>query len=363
MPLSTLKITSFRNLDSVTLEPAPQFNIFYGDNGAGKTSLLEAIYYLGLGRSFRTHLTNRIIQHQADHFSVFAELDVSGNKIPMGLERQRDGGRRIRINGETANSLSQLAHHLPIQLMSAHSHRFFHEGPKIRRQFLDWGLFHVEQTFYPLWQQLQQVLKQRNAALKKQMPAKEIRIWDKELSVIADGIHLLRKKYIGTFEPILLELLTSLLPELCLELRYYRGWNKDRDLQEVLENNLQHELLLGYTQLGPQRADLQLHVGPIPAHDYLSQGQQKLAAYALHLAQGMLLRQLTTKNLIYLIDDLPSELDLDKRRHIIEILTKLNSQIFITTILKEGLSDLPGHRDIEKSMFHVKHGMITDDPI
>ena len=176
--LSELRVNNFRNLTSVTIEPSPQFNILYGDNGAGKTSLLESIYYLGFGRSFRTRHTQHIIQHDMDSFSIFTYLINKGNKVPAGIERSQNGERKIKIEGESVSTLSLLAKHLPLQLMSTISYRFFFNGPKIRRQYLDWMLFHVEPSFYSKWQSFQRILKQRNAGLKAGLPRQQLRSWD-----------------------------------------------------------------------------------------------------------------------------------------------------------------------------------------
>ena len=208
-----------------------------------------------------------------------------------------------------------------------------------------------------MWQQLQNVLKQRNASLKNRLPSNEIQIWDQELGNIGSEIDLLRKKYVDALQPVLNGILNSLLRNHDLTLCYYRGWKKDQDLYEVLSNGFEKDRQMGFTQSGPQRADLQLYSGSIPAHDHLSQGQQKLAAYALHLAQGILFKQQTSQSPLYLIDDLPSELDPEKRNLITEVLLTLESQVFITGITKEDLTDLINMT--KGKLFHVEHGQVN----
>ena len=282
MSITKLIINQFRNIVATTIEPDPGINIFYGQNGSGKTSILEAIYFLGLGRSFRTHLNQRIINQNAEQFLLFAHIQNGNDIVPVGLERSRQGDKKIRINGETVTSLSPLARQLPLQLLATESHRYFHDGSQQRRQFLDWGVFHVEPAFYPVWQQLQKALKQRNASLKSQLSARELALWTQEILAASTPIDNYRKNYIASLQPILTNLLQAVLPELSLNLRYLRGWAQDKTLEESLATNLLRDQQLGYTQFGPQRADLQLFAGKIPAADALSQGQQKLAAYALH---------------------------------------------------------------------------------
>lgn len=357
MPIRQLVINHFRNLSSVTLNPFPGVNIFHGKNASGKTSLLEAIYFLGLGRSFRTSLVHRIINNDADRFSLFAISQRFDQETPIGIERSRQGERKIRLQGKTITSLAPLAKELPLQLLTTDSHSYFKEGPKYRRQFLDWGVFHVEQTFYSYWYLYHQALKQCNTGLKKQLSQREIEIWHEEMNPLALLLDQQRTRYVGQLHPILTELLEQFLPNTQLKLKYYRGWPENQDFSEHLRIRLPHDRQLGYTHFGPHRADLQLYYGKVPVFDFLSQGQQKLAAYALHLAQGILLQRLTAQCPIYLIDDLPSELDSQKRSLLTKALSNLNAQIFITGILLEDLTPMI---DIEKAqLFHVKQGEIN----
>lgn len=359
MAISQLSIHHFRILSAVNVSLSPGFNIFYGSNGAGKTSILEAIYYLGTARSFRTTQSERIIEHQQLKFSICAKLidrESPAHISTVGFERSLDGLRRIRIDAQTQNQLAPLAKKLPILLISTENYRFFHDGPKNRRQLLDWGLFHVEQTFHLLWKDFQFALQQRNAAIKKKASRAEISAWDDGLANSAKKIDELRRDYVSRLEPILAKLLKSLLRESELELFYTPGWDTESDFKTQLQLGLFKDIMMGYTQLGPQRADLRIKFHGIPVEDYLSQGQQKLAAYALKLAQGILMAELTGNSPIYLIDDLPSELDPTRKTFIIEVLKELNAQVFITSILKDDLASLT--LEDQTRVFHVEHGSL-----
>jgi DNA replication and repair protein RecF len=352
--LTQLRIHQFRNIDT-SFEPCNGINIFYGQNGSGKTSLLEAIYFLGLGRSFRSHLIQRLIHTEAQQFQIFAQLQQDNQTLPLGVERARSGEKKIRIDGQTVASIASLAKLVPLQLLTTESHRYFHDGPQIRRQYLDWGLFHVEPEFYLMWQQFQRVLKQRNAGLKNQLPTQEIEVWTQELVHWSRKFDQFRKDYVNQLKLILDDLLKIVLPEFSLSLRYYRGWSESKDLFDVLNLNQFRDQQLGYTQFGPQRADLQLYSNSTPVSDCLSQGQQKLAAYVLHLSQGILLQEKTGHSPLYLIDDLASELDKNKRAFISKILRQLKSQVFITCIDPEDISDITSSSCAIR-MFHVEHG-------
>lgn len=354
--ISNLIVRHFRNLNAVDIDTSSHVNIFYGQNGSGKTSLLESIYYLGLGRSFRTNHALHIINNDANGFSVFANLYKKDQKIPMGIEKNRTGERNIKINSENITTISDLAKYLPLQLMSTISYRFFFNGPKVRRQFLDWMLFHVEQLFFSQWQLFQRILKQRNAEIKAGSPLDQITLWNKKFIRIANAIDQLRKGILVEFEPIFMKLLHQLLPKYEIKISYRRGWKQDMDLEAVLEQNLERDLQLGYTKNGPQRADLQLLIDSVPAQDILSQGQLKLTLYSFHLAQGLLLKEKTGKGPIFLIDDITSELDYEKRDCIAHVLQEIDSQIFITTLELSNLGQISQLKEI--NLFHVEHGEI-----
>lgn len=354
--ITKLYIHQFRNLYDISVEISPDFNILYGLNGSGKTSFLEAIYFLGYGRSFRTSQIHHVIQKNTLGFSIFAQLQSNNRLIPVGIERLHDGQKKTRMDGKAVQNISQLVAHIPIKLISTESYRFFHDGPKLRRQFMDWGVFHVEPTFFPIWQQFQQVLKQRNACIKQRLSYQEITAWDIELGELAKKIDVFRRIYVERLEPVLTDQLKTLCKEHQLSLLYTRGWEETHKLPHLLGINLHKDLQLGYTHLGPHRADLQLLYEGVSAQNFLSQGQQKIVSYALHLAQGILLRQETSKIPIYLIDDLPSELDLEKRTAITHILTALNAQVFITGISGDDLKEILTFE--QSKLFHVEHGNI-----
>jgi len=351
--LDTLSIQHFRNLTAVNLVLSPRFNIFYGNNASGKTSLLEAIYYLGMGKSFRTAYPASIIQHQTDQFLMFAKIQNATQQHVLGIERTREGERQIKLDGENQIGIAPVTKLLPIQFMSPTSYRFFHDGPKIRRQYLDWALFHVEHDFLFTWQRWQRVLKQRNSALKSRQ---NVEVWNYDFITLGESIDQMRRQMFLHLLPICLQQLQLLLPDIEFSVRYSRGWDNGTDLRELLYKYAQRDRQLGYTYYGPQRADLQLWVGSDPVQNVLSQGQQKLAAYALHLALGTVLHQYASSNPIYLVDDLPSELDSKNRVKILSALASLQAQVFITSISAQDLGHLTTDKPIR--MFHVEHGKI-----
>ncbi len=360
--LTSLTIQHFRNLKNVDITLQPELNVFYGNNGAGKTSFLEAIHYLAVGKSFRTHVTPRLIQDDKQHFSIFSRIqDDESNFFPLGVERFKSGQRHLKYNGDIITRLSTIARKLPTRVISAMSHRFLHDGPKTRRQFLDWLLFHGDHNSYIPWQNIQRCLKQRNAALKQHLPIKQVVFWDNVLVTDTLRVHQSRIDIIERFRKLFNQLCKVFLPNYPIQIEYYCGWDSTQCYSEQLKTNFSRDSVLGYTTAGPHRADLKLLIEGIPAHDILSQGQQKLLTYALYLSQGLLLQQQTQNRTIYLIDDLPAELDSQKQQAVLEILTNIKAQVLITCIDIQEMQPIFAQHPMDSSVFHVKQGQILTE--
>ena len=363
MSLLRLTVTGVRNLHPVTLLPSPRINLLHGANGSGKTSVLEAIHLLGMARSFRSVRLQPVIQTEQTTLTVFGEVQQpEGGSNSLGIGRERTGELHIRIDGQSARSAAQLAEALPLQLINPDSFRLLEGAPRVRRQFLDWGVFHVEPRFLAAWQRLQKALRQRNSWLRHgRLDPVAQAAWDRELCLASAEIDAYRRAYLQALKPIFENTLAQLLELSGLTLSYYRGWDKDRELQEVLAGSIQRDMALGHTQAGPQRADLRLRLGGHNAADILSRGQQKLVVCALRIAQGYLLNEAKHGRCVYLVDDLPSELDERHRKSLCRLLEDLQCQVFITCVEAHVLMD--GWRtETPVAVFHVEHGQITQDP-
>lgn len=360
MALSRLSVTAVRNLQAVALAPSPRINILYGANGSGKTSLLEAIHLLSLARSFRSSRINPVVSHDQNAAVVFGQVRLeAGGLRAIGVSRARSGETQIRVDGQPVRTVVELADHLPLQVINPDSFRLLEGAPKLRRQFLDWGVFHVEHRFVRAWQRLQQALRQRNSWLRHgRLDAALQAVWDRELDQAADEIDAYRRAYIQQLKPVFEQTLGSLCRLEGLQLSYYRGWDKDRPLGEVLSASAERDRALGYTQAGPQRADLRLRMDGHNAAETLSRGQQKLVVSALRIAQGHLVSEAKRGQCIYLVDDLPSELDAQHRLALCQLLEQLDCQVFITCVDSNVLMEGWQH-NTPVAMFHVEHGQVT----
>ncbi|BFM13820.1 DNA replication/repair protein RecF [Maricurvus nonylphenolicus] len=365
MSLKRLSVQNLRNLSYVDLELAEHLNIIYGANGSGKTSLLEAISVLSLGRSFRSRKIKSLIKSEQEQLTVFGRLVVDGEQsveMPVGVSRDRQGGGQIKVDGCTVSSASQLTEHLPLQIMNGHSFQLLEGAPQVRRQFMDWLVFHVEPGFLSLWKDVQKLLKQRNSVLRRdKIDPLLLAPWDKELAVKATQLDQMRQQVFDRFLARFKALVEDFIAIDGLMLSYYRGWDREQSYSECLEAGLNRDIDLGYTRVGPHRADIRIGILKQPAAEVLSRGQQKLLVSALRIAQGAVFQEITGRRCVYLIDDLPAELDSHYREVLAGWLDRLQSQVFVTGVERDVLiSAWPVQsKERTQSVFHVEHGMVT----
>jgi len=360
MPLKQLRIQHIRNLSNVTAERLSRINILYGDNGSGKTSVLEAIHFLGLTRSFRGSQFRHLVQEGETQALVFAQTDPlgTGQIKPLGVERSLDADVRVRYAGETLDSAS-LAELLPIQVINSDTFDLLDGSPGVRRQVLDWGTFHSDPVFIRLWRGFRRILKQRNSLLKCGKIDPRVRqVWDAEFVQYAEQMTALRQAYIEQLRPGFEQALSALLQGIEVRLLFSPGWDRKRGLEQLMAESFDRDLRQGFTSLGPQRADLRFKVGTLNAADRLSRGQKKLVVSAFRLAQGALFHRLNNRACIYLIDDLPAELDERHCRQFCEFLEASANQCFITCVDPSLLSRV-WQADTDVALFRVESGTLT----
>jgi DNA replication and repair protein RecF len=276
-------------------------------------------------------------------------------ELPVGINKQRDGSTEVKIGGQSGQKISQLAQVLPLQLIHPEGFDLLTDGPKHRRAFIDWGVFHTEPQFYDAWNRLKRLNKQRNALLKNARSYRELSYWDRELAELAERISHWRAEYIEQMRETAEQICRHFLPEFDSRLTYYRGWDKQTPYRTLLESNFERDQHLGYTFSGPNKADLRIKVNGTPVEDVLSRGQLKLMVCALRVAQGQHLTQVTGKQCIYLIDDFASELDSQRRERLASCLKQTGAQVFVSSITASQVTDM---QDKNSRMFHVEHGKI-----
>jgi DNA replication and repair protein RecF len=337
-------------LKEVEVDLDPARNYFFGANGAGKTSLLEAVFFLGRGRSFRTRQARTLITYGEPGLAVYGDVDDGAARARRIGAAFKDRRLERRVDAAPASG-TEIAEILPVQMIGPDSHRLVEGGPSERRRFLDWGVFHVEHSYLEAWQRYRRVLGQRNAALLRGGDAaSELRVWTDALVEAGQEVGRSRSAYVERLAPRVDEHARALLGQ-TVSVEYRPGWRADLSLLEALDASLARDRSLGHTEPGPHRADLLLHFGGHRVHDEASRGQQKLVAAALVLAQESVLAETAASRTVLLVDDPAAELDSTAFGRMLERLSKVRSQLLFT-----GLAPLDS--DPRTAMFHVEHGQV-----
>jgi DNA replication and repair protein RecF len=342
---------NFRCLCDVELELAPGFNLVVGANASGKTSLLEALAYLGRGKSFRGANTATLLQHGSTEVVLFGELEHAGQVVPLGVRNSREG-LELRVAGVAASGAAALVEALPLQVIDPEVHNLIAGGPEQRRRFIDWIGFHVEHGHLDAWRRFRRVLKQRNAALRAKSAAATIRSWNAEFVQLSEKLDVSRRKALESCGDSLRDQSGALLQS-NLAFEYQSGWSREKDLASCLDEGLQREIQLGATQAGPHRADLKVSYDERLARKLVSRGQQKLLASAMILAATATAQASLGRPLLLLLDDPTAELDEESVRRLMGAVSALKCQVVATSL------DLTSLAFVDASaLFHVEQGAI-----
>lgn len=350
MSLTQLIVDDLRCLQHAELELDPGRNLIWGSNGSGKTSLLEAIFLLGRGRSFRTRNSDKLIRHGQSRLTAFGRTDGIAPQA-VGVQVAKSGGTAARINGVGATSLTELSQAFPVQVIDPGVHKLVEEGGFRRRRWMDWAVFHVEQGFADLWIRYTRAVKQRNAALRSQPT--QASVWDPAVAQLGELIAESRRAMLAQLQPRWQKAVVA-LSGLEIDLHYSRGWSHDVHLAQALADSRDRDQARGLTHSGPHRADVLIRLGGRPAREILSRGQQKLVAIAMTLAQIQLLQQQTSTTATLLLDDPAAELDGVHLSKFIDEVGRLNCQLVLTSLQSE--SDLFGRPE---RVFHVERGIVS----
>ena len=358
MRITRLTIDGLRNLKRGELAPGPGLNVLVGPNGAGKTSVLEALHLLAYGRSFRGRVRDGLIQTGRDALEVFAEWEEPEGRVRRAGLRHAGQTWTGRLDGASVNQLGELCMALAALTFEPGSHALVSGGGDTRRRYLDWGLFHVEPDFLPLWRRYGRALKQRNALLKLRAGADQFEVWDQELAEAGEALTARRERYLDSLQAPLQAASNELSPALGeAGFAFQPGWRREQlPLADALLLARERDLATGFTSVGPHRADWRIEHARRPGLEALSRGQGKLTALAALLAQAEDFASRRGQWPLVLLDDLASELDLPHQQRLLQRLRTSQAQVFITG------TQVPGPLATSSAMlFHVEHGRVEQD--
>ncbi|HJS22532.1 MAG TPA: DNA replication/repair protein RecF [Steroidobacteraceae bacterium] len=353
MALLSAQIEQLRCIERAELEFDSGATLITGPNGSGKTTVLEAIYLLGRGRSFRTARLETTVRHGQKLARVVGTIEHASRRVVVGVESCQ-GETTAHIAGSPADSLAELSAVLPVQAIDPGVHKLIEEGPIRRRRFLDWGVFHVEHGYLQAWHRFHRALRQRNAALRQQVPDTLLDAWDQEFFTSGTEVSEYRDRYFARIRQDLQSMARALL-DMDVTVEYARGWPAGIALNAVLVERRALDLSRRTTTVGPHRADLDLRVNGKRARDTVSRGQQKLLAAALLLAQLAFHRREQGLKPVLLLDDPAAELDADRLGRLLRVVAELEPQLVVTALQKTSFEGLGTPR----IWFHVEQGRLT----
>ena len=354
MVVERLDVENVRNIETAHLEFDPGLNLLVGPNGAGKTAALEALHLVFRGRSFRTARTDRVVRHGANRLAVGA-----GCRHPaqgqIRVAYVREGGRvELSRDGHTVRQSSAIATLQPIQLLLPDLSDLVFGAPAARRQWLDWGAFHVKHEHAATLRDYLRVLRHRNAVLRGD-DRQTLHVWTEQVAELGERVAWNRRDYFEMVEPAIEESLAALHSEVAVTVDYWPGWRGDH-LAETLGEQHARDVKSGLTNAGPHRADVGIKCEQGDASEVLSRGQGKVVASALRLAQAKHLATAGRRSL-FLIDDVGAELDESHSERLATVLDDMDCQI-VATSANPGAGDVL-HGSRGGRLFHVEHGRLT----
>ena len=362
MILERIEAENVRNIAHARVDLCPGLNVLSGANGAGKTALLEAVHLIIRGRSFRTRPIETMIRNGQDALTVRAIIrDRVRGQSQAGLTKDRKKNTRLRLDGVVVTNVSAIAALLPIQLLLPDLADLVFGAPSVRRQWIDWGTFHVKHDYLSTLRAYLRSVRQRNGALRAG-DSEAIRLWGEQAGELGELVTEARQQYVDTISAQLAVTMATLSPELKIALHHDPGW-RGESLAKELGLHTPRDVKLGSTQAGPHRGDLRIEIVPKSkqttsqaAAQVLSRGQGKVVASAMKLVQAQHLLSEMDKPSLFLIDDAGAELDEEHRGRFFGVLRDLNYQILATTTDSGWLTR--GYPANRTALFHVEQGHI-----
>lgn len=347
MRILALRVHGVRNLEPLLLEPAPRFNVFHGDNGQGKTNLLETIYVVAALRSFRTARLADIIQFGAEAAHIGARVERGGLErlYEVAIEPH---ARRVRIDGKATRPLSRYFGELNAVLFAPEDLQLPRGAPAERRRFLDRAVFHRHAAFMVLAQDHDKVLRSRNVLLRDvasgaraaRVVEAQLQVYDEQLARLAADIVEVRLRYLDELRPRFVAAFETIARAgVPADLRYVGApeiveapaSERAEVLHRLLAASRARDLARGATSVGPHRDDLLFAFGGRDGGAFASQGQLRALVLAWKTAELDLLTEVHGEAPILLLDDVSSELDPQRNQYLFEFLSQRPSQCFITT--------------------------------
>lgn len=353
--LSRVALENLRNIAQAVLEPSPGMNLLVGRNGAGKTSILEGIYLLANGKSFRRGAEKSLIQSGARQLRVSARLKGGDGDHQLKLVKSATL-KQVEWDGEAIATISEAARRLPVLLLANDIVERFRAGCRGRQAIVDWGLFHVEPEFHGAWLRYRYLLRQRNEVLRQTRTAAASN-WTKELIGAGEVVTRYRVDFGARVAACFTAIASDFGVGAEAACSFFQGWQESQPLESALAANWERDRRLGYTIAGPHRAEPKLTWLEQPVLSAGSTGQVKLLVYLLVLAVGRVIREARAAAPLVLIDDIGAALDDSALGSLVQWAHAQSGQSFVTDVTGTRVINQSHNRDL--AVFHVEQGRIA----
>ena len=362
MVLQTLSILNYKNIAEAELAFSPKINCFIGDNGMGKTNLLDAIYYLSFCKSHSNPIDSQNILHEADFFMLTGHYTVNGTQEEIYCGMKRKQKKQFKRNKKEYERLSDHIGLLPLVMVSPDDAVLISEGSEERRKFIDGVISQFNHTYLQKLLQYNNALKQRNALLKAENVQDDslYEIWEEQMAELGEYIYTERTKFINEFTPVFQQFYAEISggkEQISLQ---YQSQHENRNILQSLAATRDRDRILGYTTQGIHKDELEMLLDEFPMKRVGSQGQNKTYLISLKFAQYDFLKRTHKISPILLLDDIFDKLDAKRVEQIIRIVSgNLFGQIFISDTNREHLDTLLADLDNQAMIFTVKDGRIS----
>lgn len=352
MYIDKIRLSNFRRFKDLNLEGFSKTNVICGSNGVGKTSIIEAIYVASTGKSFRNTSYRNLINHNENNFSIYLELKNELITKNIGMYRDKSGIKKIKKNQDICKSQSEIAHQLPVIAVDIDSYRFIDSPPQSKRTYLDWLVFHVEQSYLEIWNKVNICHKQLNMLYRSANFSEQLTLWEEKYIYCVNEMNGKRQDVFLLLKEKMFNLIKKFFPdknEILIMLD--QGWKEDLTIEEQLtrdrKKNSENKKILN----GPHKMNFLIRECGKTASHVLSRGQKKILSVLFYLASMEIIYEQKKIMPIFCLDDIGAELDKENKEKLLNYIEKKPYQIFLTTVDdKEFVDDMESPK-----MFHVEH--------
>ncbi|MBV2223271.1 MAG: DNA replication/repair protein RecF [Cloacibacterium sp.] len=359
MIIKNLKIFNFKNHSEKSFDFSQEINCFVGNNGAGKTNILDALHYLSMAKSFLGNLDAQNILHDSDFFAIEAEIQGDEKNDIIKVQLPKEGKKIIKKNDKTYERIADHIGFLPSVMISPYDANLISDGSESRRKFLDAMISQTDSDYLFALIQYQKTLQQRNALLKyfaknRTFDLDSLEIYNEPLTKFGTQIFEKRQRFVASILPTIqhfYEIISKGNEKVTV---IYESNLNEQNFEKILSENLEKDRVLTYTSRGIHKDDLRFEMNENLIKKFGSQGQQKSFLIALKLAQIKRIKDITNKNPILLLDDIFDKLDDNRVSQLIELVNQQNfGQIFITDTHRELTESVVKRINEESKIFQI----------